>query len=33
MMNGTMEQVREKFGIKSDMTEDEMKKFEKYKLD
>ena len=33
MMNGPIEQVREKFGIKSDMTEDEMKKFEKYKLD
>ena len=33
MMNGTMEQVREKFGIKSDMTEEEMKHYEKYKLD
>ena len=33
MMNGTVEQVREKFGIKSDMTEEEMKHFEKYKLD
>ena len=33
MMNGPIEQVREKFGIKSDMTEEEMKKFEKYKLD
>ena len=33
MLNGTVEQVREKFGIKSDMTEDEMKHFEKYKLD
>ena len=33
MMNGTVEQVREKFGIKSDMTEEEMKHFEKYKLE
>ncbi len=33
MLNGTVEQVREKFGIKSDMTEEEMKHFEKYKLD
>ena len=33
MLNGPIEQVREKFGIKSDMTEDEMKKFEQYKLD
>ena len=33
MMNGPIEQVREKFGIKSDMTEEEMKKFEKYRLD
>ena len=33
MMNGTVEQVRDKFGIKSDMTEDEMKHFEKYKLE
>ena len=33
MMNGPIEQVREKFGIKSDMTEDEMKNFEKYRLD
>ena len=33
MMNGPKEQVREKFGIKSDMTEEEIKKFEKYKLD
>ncbi len=33
MMNGPIEQVREKFGIKSDMTEEEMKNFEKYRLD
>ena len=33
MMNGPIEQVREKFGIKSDMTEDEMKNFEKYRLE
>ena len=33
MMNGPIELVREKFGIKSDMTEEEMKHYEKYKLD
>ena len=33
MMTGTTEEVREKFGIKEDMTEEELDDYEKYPLD
>ena len=33
MLIGTVEEVREKFGIKTDMTEDELKQYEEYPLD
>ena len=33
MMTGTVEEVREKFGIKCDLTEEEIKEFDKYPLD
>ena len=33
MLNGPIEQVREKFGIKSDMNPEEQKRYEKYKLE
>ena len=33
IMTGTIEEVRKKFGIVSDMTEEEMKEFDKYPID
>ena len=33
MMTGPVEEVRERFGIKSDMTEEEMEEYDRYPLD
>ena len=33
MMSGTIEEVRAKFGVDPNMTEDELKEFDKYPLD
>ena len=33
MMSGTIEEVREKFGVDPNMTEDELKEFDKYPID
>jgi len=33
MMTGTVEEVRERFGIKPDMTEEEMEEYDRYPLD